>query len=238
MVTTVEGQSCRRRPEWRRLLRRRCVIIERRGPACLPGRWLPAGSRAAQGAAGPAYRTRLSLGSAGGYVFDYAAPIDPSPRGPESLPSNAPAAGFFWSHEAGSAPNARAHPISQTPRPLPRRTPRVADVIPGGLDPALGTLDVEIRNSSMWPLKESTMPLTSKALVCSRRHSCRRCRRCSPKSRSRGCPRCRTGAGCRTRRATVVIVEDCMETSMPARKADLRAAAVTAESDVSSRRGG
>jgi hypothetical protein len=37
---------------------------------------------------------------------------------------------------------------------------RVAHVVPGGLDPAVETLNVRVRNSSIWPLKGSAMPRT------------------------------------------------------------------------------
>ena len=41
---------------------------------------------------------------------------------------------------------------------------RVAHVVPGGLDPAVGALDWAMRNSSIWPLKGSAMPLTCRPM--------------------------------------------------------------------------
>jgi len=50
----------------------------------------------------------------------------------------------------GSPPSCSSH----------REGTRVAKVVPGGLDPAVGTLDVRDAELVEWPLKGSAMPLT------------------------------------------------------------------------------
>jgi hypothetical protein len=98
----------------------------------------------------------------------------PVAAGTRSLPSDAPTAGCFLSHEAGSAPNARAHPhqADQTaapasgggspPSPVPSRSERtrVAHVVPGSRDPAVGTLNVRDAKLVDVAAQGSAMPLT------------------------------------------------------------------------------
>ena len=98
----------------------------------------------------------------------------------------------------------------------------IAHVVPGGLDPAVGALDVRDAelvdmavegdrrcrshagrcraqlSSDRWAAYRSSARRgcrSDRGAGCWCRRPCRRCRRCSPSCRSRACPRCRTAAG-------------------------------------------